>query len=181
MPRTIRILSGVARTGVSNFFNNIDDAFSALNGALQGKPEKAGNDLGRVLTNTMFGLGLFDVASEAGIERGNEDFGQTLAVWGVGQGPYLFIPVLGPSTARDLSGSAVRFYLGPIGEIQDVPVRNSMYGLGVVDGRYQAEGALQLAETAALDKYAFIRNAYLQRRRYLIYDGKVPPEKEDKE
>ena len=175
------VVPRVARTGVSNFFNNIDDAFSALNGALQGKPEKAGNDLGRVLTNTMFGLGLFDVASEAGIERGNEDFGQTLAVWGVGQGPYLFIPVLGPSTARDLSGSAVRFYLGPIGEIQDVPVRNSMYGLGVVDGRYQAAGALQLAETAALDKYAFIRNAYLQRRRYLIYDGKVPPEKEDKE
>ncbi|MDQ6621626.1 MAG: VacJ family lipoprotein [Pseudomonadota bacterium] len=170
----------LVRRGVSNFFNNIEDAFSAVNGVLQGKPQKAGDDLGRVLTNTMFGLGgLIDVASGAGIERGNEDFGQTLAVWGVAQGPYLFIPVLGPSTVRDASGSAVRLYFGPTGEIHDVAARNVVYGLGVVDARYQAGDALDVVNAAALDRYTFIRNAYLQRRRYLIYDGKVPAEADD--
>ncbi len=170
------------RTGVSNFYNNIEDAFSALNGLLQAKPQKAGDDLGRVMANTFFGLGgLIDVASGAGIERGEEDFGQTFAVWGFGPGPYLFIPLLGPSTVRDATGLAARFALGPAGEINDVPVRNSLYGLGVVDARYQAGDALSVVESAALDRYTFIRNAYLQRRRYLIYDGKVPPEPEDKE
>ncbi len=177
-----KVVPTFARTGVSNFFNNIEDAFSALNDILQAKPEKAGDDLGRVLTNTFLGMGgLVDVASSAGIERGNEDFGQTLAVWGLGPGPYLFIPLLGPSTVRDASGAAVRFYLGPIGEISDVPVRNSVYGLSVVDARYQGEFALSVLELAALDRYTFIRNAYFQRRRYLIYDGKVPPEQEDKQ
>lgn len=170
------------RTGVSNFFNNIDDAFSAVNGVLQGKPQKAGDDFGRVLTNTMFGFGGFiDVASEAGIERGNEDFGQTLAVWGVAQGPYLFIPLLGPSTVRDASGTAVRIYLGPVGDIHDVGWRNAVYIANVIDARYQAGDALDVVTTAALDRYSFIRNAYLQRRRYLIYDGKVPPDPEDKQ
>ncbi|MEP7206089.1 MAG: VacJ family lipoprotein [Casimicrobiaceae bacterium] len=176
------VVPSVARTGVSNFFNNIEDAFSAVNDVLQAKPQKAGDDLGRVVTNTFFGLGgLIDVASSAGIERGNEDFGQTLAVWGVGPGPYLFIPLLGPSTVRDASGTAVRMYLGPLGEINDVPVRNSLYGLGAIDARYQAGDALSVLETAALDRYTFIRNAFFQRRRYLIYDGKVPPEAEDKQ
>lgn len=171
-----------ARTGVSNFFNNIEDAFSAINDLLQAKPQKAGDDLARVMINTGFGLGgLIDVASGAGIERGEEDFGQTFAVWGFGPGPYLFLPLLGPSTVRDGSGLAVRFALGPAGEINDVPVRNSLYGLGVVDARYQAGDALSVVETAALDRYTFIRNAYLQRRRYLIYDGKVPPEPEEKD
>ncbi|HZQ63378.1 MAG TPA: VacJ family lipoprotein [Casimicrobiaceae bacterium] len=170
------------RTGVSNFFNNIDDAFSGINGVLQGKPQKAGDDFGRVLTNTFFGLGGFiDVAGSAGIERGNEDFGQTLAVWGVPQGPYLFIPLLGPSTVRDASGTAVRIYLGPVGDIHDVGWRNAVYIVNVIDARYQAGDALDVVTTAALDKYTFIRNAYLQRRRYLIYDGKVPPEQEDKQ
>jgi phospholipid-binding lipoprotein MlaA len=170
------------RTGVSNFFNNIDDLFSALNDLLQAKPAKAGDDLGRVLINTGFGLGgLIDVASGADIERGNEDFGQTFAVWGAGPGPYLFIPVLGPSTVRDLTGTGVRGYLGPTGYIDDVALRNSIYGVAVVDGRYKAGDALSVVETAALDRYTFIRNAYLQRRRYLIYDGKVPPEAEDKQ
>lgn len=171
-----------ARTAVSNFFNNIEDAFSAVNDLLQAKPQKAGDDLGRVVANTFFGLGgLIDVASGAGIERGQEDFGQTLAVWGVPRGPYLFVPVFGPSTVRDGSGTLVRGYLNPVGEISDVPVRNSIYGLQVVDGRYQAGEALNVVETAALDRYTFIRNAYLQRRRYLIYDGKVPADEEDKD
>lgn len=170
-----------ARTGVSNFFNNIDDLFSGVNGVLQWKPVKAGDDFGRVLTNTMFGFGgVVDVASMAGIERGNEDFGQTFAVWGLPQGPYVFIPLLGPSTIRDASGTVVRFELSPTGYIEDVPTRNAIWALGAVDARYQAGDALDVVNQAALDKYTFIRNAYLQRRRYLIFDGKVPPEQEDK-
>lgn len=173
------VVPSFARIAVSNFFNNIDDLFSGINGLLQGKPQKAGDDFGRVMTNTLFGLGFIDVASGAGIERGNEDFGQTLAVWGVGSGPYLFVPFFGPSTFRDATGTAVRIYLGPTGYIEDVPARNSVLGLSAVDLRYQAGDALDIIENAALDRYTFIRNAYFQRRRYLIYDGKVPPEQED--
>jgi phospholipid-binding lipoprotein MlaA len=168
------------RTGVANVFNNIDDLFSAVNGLLQGKPDKAGNDLGRVMVNTMFGLGgLIDIASDAGIERGNEDFGQTFAVWGFPAGPYLFVPLFGPTTVRDGAGVLVRIAAGPVGYLHDVPLRNSLYGLGYVDLRAQAIDAGDIVDTAALDRYLFIRNAYLQRRRYLIFDGKPTPEAED--
>jgi phospholipid-binding lipoprotein MlaA len=173
------VVPKLVRTGVSNFFNNIDDLFSGINALLQGKPDKAGDDFGRVLLNTMVMGGIFDVASDLGIERGGEDFGQTFGVWGFPQGPYLFVPVIGPTTVRDGTGLLVRLYSGPVGFIPDVPFRNSLYGVGAVDIRAQASDALSIAETAALDKYRFIRNAYLQRRRYLVYDGKVPPEKEE--
>jgi phospholipid-binding lipoprotein MlaA len=176
----VAVVPKFIRTGVANVFNNIDDLFSAVNGVLQGKPDKAGNDLGRVMTNTLFGLGgLIDVASEAGIERGNEDFGQTFAVWGFPQGPYLFIPLFGPTTVRDGTGVLVRITVGPVGFLPDVTLRNSLYGLGYVDLRAQALDAGGIIDTAALDRYLFIRNAYLQRRRYLVYDGKPPPEPED--
>lgn len=170
------------RRGVSNVFNNIDDLFSAINGLLQGKPDKAGDDLGRVLLNTMWGIGgLFDLASDLGIERGGEDFGQTLAVWGFRPGPYLFVPFVGPLTVRDGTGYVIRIALGPVGYIPDVPLRNSLYGLGAVDLRAQFIGAGELVDTAALDRYTFIRNAYMQRRRYLIYDGKPPRESDEEE
>ena len=178
----VAVIPQFVRTGFANVFNNIDDLFSAVNGLLQGKPEKAGNDLGRVLTNTMLGLGgLIDVASDLGIERGNEDFGQTFAVWGFPQGPYLFIPLFGPTTVRDGTGVLVRIALGPVSYISNVPVRNSIYGVGYVDLRSQALESGSLLDTAALDRYIFIRNAYLQRRRYLIYDGKPPPESEEEQ
>jgi phospholipid-binding lipoprotein MlaA len=176
----VDVVPQLIRTGVSNVFNNIDDLFSAVNGLLQGKLDKFGDDLGRVLLNTAFGVGgIFDLASMVGIERGNEDFGQTFAAWGAPQGPYLFIPFLGPTTVRDGTGVIVRIALGPVGYIPDVPVRNSLYGVGAVDLRAQALGAGALVDTAALDRYLFIRNAYLQRRRYLVYDGKPPPEPEE--
>ncbi len=176
----VDIVPEFMRTGVSNVFNNIDDAFSALNSALQGKPDKFGNDLGRVLVNTFLGIGgLIDVATDAGIERGNEDFGQTFGIWGFPQGPYLFVPLFGPTTVRDGTGVIVRIALGPVGYLPDVPVRNSLYGLGYVDLRAQALGTGELVDTAALDRYLFIRNAYLQRRRYLLYDGKPPPDPEE--
>ncbi|MEO7156615.1 MAG: VacJ family lipoprotein, partial [Vicinamibacterales bacterium] len=123
----------LVRTGVSNFFNNIDDLFSALNGMLQGKPDKAGNDFGRVMLNTGFGIGgIFDLASMIGMERGEEDFGQTFGVWGFTQGPYLFIPIIGPSTFRDGTGLAVRFALGPTGYINEDAVKYSLYTLNAV-------------------------------------------------
>ena len=176
----VSVVPQFMRTGFANVFNNIDDVFSAVNGLLQGKPDKAGNDLGRVMINTMFGLGgLIDVAADLDIERGNEDFGQTFAVWGLPQGPYLFIPLFGPTTVRDGTGVIVRIALGPVGYVPNAPVRNSIYGVGYVDLRSQALESGSLVDTAALDRYIFIRNAYLQRRRYLIYDGKPPPEPEE--
>jgi phospholipid-binding lipoprotein MlaA len=168
------------RMALSNFFNNIDDLFSAINDGLQGKPDKMGNDLGRVVINSGLGLGgLIDIASQAGVERGNEDFGQTFGVWGIDQGPYLFIPLFGPTTVRDGSGWIVRLYTGPTGYIPDVPTRNVIYGLGTIDARYQAQDAVSFVDDAALDRYAFIRRAYLQRRLYQVYDGNVPPQKEE--
>ena len=165
---------------IGNFFGNIDDVFSVINDFLQGKLDKAGNDMGRVMLNTGFGIGgLIDIASQAGIPKGNEDFGQTLGVWGFPQGPYLFIPLFGPTTVRDGSGTLVRAYLGPIGYLPDVPVRNSLYGLGALDARASVLGSQALAQQAALDPYGFIRRAYLQRREYLVYDGNPPRPKDD--
>jgi phospholipid-binding lipoprotein MlaA len=175
----VAVVPQLIRTGVSNVFNNIDDLFSGVNALLQGKTDKAGNDFGRVLLNTMVMGGLFDVASDLGIERGGEDFGQTFGVWGFPQGPYLFVPFVGPTTVRDGTGLIVRIYTGPANWIPDVAVRNSLWGLGAVDIRAGASDALSIAETAALDKYRFIRDAYLQRRQYLLHDGKPPPEKEE--
>lgn len=170
----------LVRRGVSNFFGNIDDMFSVINDMLQGKGDKAGNDLGRVITNTGFGLlGIIDIASDAGIEKGNEDFGQTLGFWGVPQGPYLFIPVFGPTTVRDGSGWILRAYLSPTGQITDVATKNLLWALNFIDLRASALQAETLVNQASLDPYTFIRRSYLQRREYLVHDGKPPPAKED--
>ena len=176
----IDVVPELIRTGVSNVFNNIEDLISAVNSLLQGKLDKFDDDLARVVLNTAFGVGgIFDLASMVGIERGNEDFGQTFGAWGLPQGPYLFVPFFGPTTVRDGSGTIVRIMVGPVGYIGEVPLRNSLYGLGAVDLRAQALSAGAIVDTAALDRYLFIRNAYLQRRRYLLYDGKPPPEPEE--
>ena len=176
----IDVVPEFARTAVSNVFNNIEDLVSAVNDLLQGKLDKLDNDLGRVMLNTTWGLGgIFDLASMVGLERGNEDFGQTFGAWGLPQGPYLFVPFFGPTTVRDGTGAIVRVMVGPVGYIGEVPLRNSLYGLGAVDLRAQALSAGAIVDTAALDRYLFIRNAYLQRRRYLLYDGKPPPEPEE--
>lgn len=170
----------IIRTGISNYFNNIDDLFSAVNGLLQGKLDKAGNDMGRVMINTIPGiLGLIDVASDLGIPRGNEDFGQTFGFWGIPQGPYLFVPLVGPTTVRDGTGFVLRVLWSPTTEIRDVALRNVIYGLGGVDLRAQALGATSLIDEASLDPYTFVRRAYLQRREYLVYDGSPPPPKDD--
>ena len=170
----------VVQKAASNYFNNIDDLFSGINGLLQGKLDKAGDDFGRVIINTGFGfLGLIDIASDAGIPRGNEDFGQTFGYWGIPQGPYLFIPLWGPSTVRDGTGSILRYWYTPTQLIPDVAVRNVIYGIGAIDARAQALDATSLIEQASIDPYTFVRRSYLQRREYQVYDGKPPPEKEE--
>jgi phospholipid-binding lipoprotein MlaA len=158
----------IVQKAVGNFFGNIDDAISVINDFLQGKLDKGGNDLGRVMLNTGFGIGgLIDIASEAGIPKGFP------------QGPYLFIPVFGPTTVRDGTGWLIRYSIGPVGYIPDVPLRNTLYGLGGIDMRASLLPADKLVEEGALDPYAFIRRAYLQHRLYLQYDGKPPPEKDE--
>jgi phospholipid-binding lipoprotein MlaA len=166
--------------GVSNFFGNLDDFVSAVNDWLQWKLDKAGNDMGRVMINSFFGLGgIIDVASDAGIEKGNEDFGQTFGYWGIPQGPYLFIPLFGPTTVRDGTGTVVRAYAAPLSYVPDVATRNILYGIYYVDARAQALAAESLVSEAALDRYTFIRRAYLQRRAYLVRDGKPAPDNEE--
>lgn len=172
----------IVRTAVHNFFGNIDDMFSFVNDMLQLKGEKAGNDLGRVITNTAFGVvGLIDIAGSANIPKGDEDFGQTFGFWGIPQGPYLFIPVFGPTTVRDGSGWLIRAYTTPVNLIDDVAARNVLWGIGGVDLRASALQTENVLNQAAIDPYTFIRRAYLQRREYLVHDGKPPPRKEDEE
>lgn len=170
-----------AKAGVGNVFGNIGDLRNGLNNVLQGKLGDAGNDLARLLVNTTVGIfGLFDVASEFGLERHDEDFGQTLAVWGVGDGGFLYWPLIGPRTVRDTAGWVVDAYTDPTwGTIRkSVATRNSLVALRFVDVRASLLPTDKVVEEAALDKYAYIRDAYLQRRRNLIYDGR-PPRLED--
>ncbi|HTR57294.1 MAG TPA: VacJ family lipoprotein [Casimicrobiaceae bacterium] len=176
----VAIVPEVIRTGVSNFFGNIDDLFTGINGLLQGNGYRAGDAFGRVLLNSSFGLGgIFDLASMMGITKDRNDFGITFGKWGFPQGPYLFIPGFGPTTVRDGAGWLVRLEIGPVGYIPDIPLRNSLYGLGYVDIRQQALATESVVETAAIDKYRFIRNAYLRARRYQLYDGHPPPEEDE--
>jgi len=174
------VLPSFVRTAINNYVNNIDDLFSIVNDLLQGKWDKMGNDMGRVMINTGFGFGgLIDIASDAGIPRGMEDFGQTFGYWGIPQGPYLFIPLWGPTTVRDGTGSILRLVWSPTNEIPNVAVRNVVYGLVTVNEAPGAVDAMKLVDQASLDPYTFVRRSYLQRREYLVYDGKPPPEKDD--
>lgn len=176
----VDIVPSFIRTAVNNYVNNIDDLFSAINGLLQGKWDKAGNDMGRVIINTGFGFGgLIDIASDGGIPRGMEDFGQTFGYWGFAQGPYLFIPLWGPTTVRDGTGELLRLVWSPTNEIPNVAVRNTVYGFVTVNARAQALDASSLLDQASIDPYTFVRRSYLQRREYLVHDGNPPPLKDD--
>ncbi|MCL2310567.1 MAG: VacJ family lipoprotein [Proteobacteria bacterium] len=169
------IVPKVGRDIVGNFFRNIEDLFSGISGLLQGKFDQAGDDLGRVVINTSFGLGgLIDFASDANIPRGGQDFGLLLAHWGVGPRPYLFIPLLGPMTARDGVGLAVQSYASPINlaDRESVALRNSLWGAGAVNTMDVGVRASNALGNLGLDRYTFIRGAYLQRRAYLSGDTK---------
>jgi phospholipid-binding lipoprotein MlaA len=171
------------RSVVTNFFGNIEDLFTGINNVLEGNGYRAGDDFGRVLLNSTFGLGgIFDLASMMGIEKHTQDFGITFGKWGFPQGPYFFVPLFGPTTLRDGTGTAIRAYLGPTTYIfGNVPLRNSIWGAGFVDARANALGTESMVDAAALDRYRFIRNGYLRARRYQVYDGKPPPEEDDGE
>lgn len=175
----VAVLHQEIRTRVSNFFSNIQDLLIGANNFLQGKFEDGVNDWARFAFNSTIGLfGIHDVASDfPGLEKHNEDFGQTLGRWGAGSGPYLILPFLGSSTVRDAAGTAVDWAVQPVGEVRPIALRNTLYGVYFVDTRAQLLEASRILEEAALDKYVFQRDAYLQRRRSLIYDGRPPREK----
>ena len=168
------------RAGVANFLGNLDDVWSFVNSALQFKPKAAVNNFMRVNVNTVFGLGgIFDVASEAGLERQREDFGQTLGHWGVPSGPYLVLPFLGPYTVRDAFAIPVDRAGDIVGNLDHAPTRNSIKLIDLLDTRAGLLRAGEALDEVALDKYTFTRDAFLQRRRYTVYDGNPPDEAPD--
>lgn len=171
-----------ARMGVHNFYENIWDLSRGTNALLQGKGSEGMNGFARLLVNSTVGIfGLFDVASELGFDQGDEDFGQTLAVWGVPDGPYVFLPIIGPNTGRDLVGWGVDQLFYPLWwDLDDVRLRNSLMALRAVEYRAALLPADKVVEEAALDKYAYLRAAYLQRRHAQIHDGR-PPRAQDVE
>jgi phospholipid-binding lipoprotein MlaA len=173
------VLPTPVRTGVTNFFGNIADLFIGVNNLLQGKPGQAASDIGRVLINSTVGiLGLIDVATEAGLEKHEEDFGQTFGRWGVGDGAYVVLPFFGPRTVRDTVGLVLDIKADPVANINDISTRNWLLALRIVDTRADLLPADKVIEEAALDKYSYIRDGYLQRRRNLIHDGNPPREQD---
>lgn len=158
--------------GISRMFANVGEVVNILNDVLQGKFKQAGNDTGRLVINTTIGLvGFFDVADDFGLPKNEgEDFGQTLGYWGVDSGPYVVIPFFGPSTVRDAPSRVVDRLVNPINEIDHVPTRNTIYGFEVLSTRADL---LEAEKFIRGDRYSFIRDAYLQRRKFLMSDGRV--------
>jgi phospholipid-binding lipoprotein MlaA len=174
------ITPGFVRAGVNNFFGNLYDVGTGLNNLLQGKPAQGAGDLARFAVNSVIGIfGLWDVATPMGLEKHEEDFGQTLAVWGVPSGPYFVIPLLGPSTVRDAPARYVDPSVAYYGAIGDVSTRYGFYGLEAVRNRANLLKAEKILDEAALDKYLFVRDSWLQRRRNQIFDGKPPKDPDD--
>ena len=170
------VVPGFVRTGVSNVFNNFADGWSAVNNFLQFKGEAGFQDLTRFGTNTVFGfLGILDIASEMGLEHHYEDFGQTLGVWGFPAGAYIVWPLLGPSSVRDTVAMPLdRGIASPVAYIDDTGWAFGVGALQLINARSNFLGASGLIDDIALDKYTFIRDAYLQRRRSAVYDGEAP-------
>jgi phospholipid-binding lipoprotein MlaA len=167
------------QTGVSNFFRNLSDVWSTANNGLQLKGRDTAESLMRVVVNTTLGIyGLFDVATQIGLERHPEDFGQTLGYWGVPSGPYVVLPLLGPSTVRDTSVVPVETSVDLVRQYDDVPVRNAAMATRIVDKRASLLKTTDLLTGAAIDKYSFTRDSYLQFRRNQVYDGNPPDEDE---
>ena len=157
------------KIGISNFFNNLEEVDTFVNQLLQGKPKQSINDLTRFLINTTVGLGGFiDVASKIGLERHEEDFGQTLAVWGVGQGPYIMLPVLGPSTLRDTLSRPVSSFLSVTFHMTETDVNIALKGIDAIETR---EKLLGIESLLSGDKYSFVKDAYIQSMMYEIKDG----------
>lgn len=173
------VLPAPIRNGVTNFFSNIGDVFIGVNNLLQGKVPEAFSDLGRVAINTTIGLlGVMDIASDAGLEKHDEDFGQTFGRWGVGNGAYVVLPLFGSRTARDTVGLVLDVATDPVAQHEPNRVRTAATVLRLVNTRANLLPADKVVDEAALDKYSYVRDAYLQRRRNLIHDGNPPREVE---
>lgn len=164
-----KVTPTVVKTGVGNFFNNLGEVTTIVNDLLQGKFAQAGLDSTRFLVNTTVGfVGLVDVGSRIGLERHDEDFGQTFGYWGMGPGPYLMLPLLGPSTVRDTVGRVPDYYLSVYDTIDEESTTYALRGLDIVDTRARL---LEVEKMVAGDRYTFFREAYLQRREFLVRDG----------
>jgi phospholipid-binding lipoprotein MlaA len=173
-----KITPSFIRHGVSNFSDNLTTPRSAVNNFLQGKPKRGLSDVTRFLFNSTIGIvGLFDIASRGGLEVYNEDFGQTLAVWGVPDGPFVFLPLMGPRTLRDAVALPIDILSDPLIHYDNASVRDKLYILRVIDLRSRLFVAERFLEDSK-DKYLTIRESYLQNRRYQIYDGD-PPDEDD--
>ncbi len=172
-----KVLPPIVRRGIGNFYANLADAWSAVNNLLQAKPVEAFEVAFRFGVNTVFGFaGVLDIASEMGIERHFEDFGQTLGVWGMGTGAYLVWPLIGPSTERDSLALPLNYAASPMGLFNiDLLAQFGVWSLQLVNTRAGLLDAGRMLDAMALDKYTFVRDAYLQRRRSLIFDGNEPP------
>ena len=169
------------RTGVSNFFGNLSDVWSLVNHVLQLKPRESAETLARVGLNTTVGLfGLIDVASGVNLQRHREDFGQTLGYWGLPSGPYLVLPLLGPSTLRDTAALPVDWTGDLVGTVSDTSTRAALTATRLVDLRASVLEAGRVLDSAALDKYTFVRDAHLQRRRGTGDLARTPPEPEER-
>ena len=162
---------------IGNVFANVGELWTAANQLLQGKPMAALGDLSRFVINTTFGFGgIADVATEMGLERHREDFGQTLGRWGLASGPYLVLPIFGPSSLRDGLGFALDMAADPVRQVETEGFSNNLRLTRAIDQRASLLTAGRVVEGAALDKYSFVRDGYLQRRRNQVWDGDPPPE-----
>ncbi len=172
-----KVVPQFVRRSVDNFFSNAADGWSAVNNVLQGKPEPAFSDVVRFTTNTVFGFfGILDIASEFGLQHYYEDFGQTLGRWGFGAGAYIVWPLIGSSTVRETIALPLDRTASPSVYLSDGSYQFGIVGLQIINTRAKYLGASQVIDDIALDKYSFIRDAYLQRRRSLVFDGDAPPE-----
>ena len=171
----VTLVPELLRIGVGNFFANAQDAWSSINNLLQGKFDRSVMMTMRFATNTVFGgLGVIDVATAVGMERFPEDFGQTLGVWGFAPGPYLVLPLFGPSTVRDAVGLPLDLAASPYYSINQDAFRPFLTVLGVLNSRSQLMSASKALDAIALDRYSFVRDAFLSRRLRLVYDGDPP-------
>ena len=177
-----KITPGFMQEGVSNFFGNLEDIGTGLNNILQGKFKEGASDAGRIVVNTVLGVfGLWDVATPMGLEKHEEDFGQTLGKWGVAPGPYFVIPFLGPSTARDAPARLVDPQWFWPRYLDNDTLYWSIFALDKTRQRASLLKAESLIDEASLDRYSFIRDAWWQRRRNQVYDGSPPREKDEDE
>ncbi|WP_367848826.1 VacJ family lipoprotein [Rhodoferax sp. WC2427] len=170
-----KVVPSLVRQGVTNFFSNLGEVWSTANNVLQFKGREAAESWMRFTINSVFGLGgVFDLATDMGLERHKEDFGQTLGVWGVASGPYLVLPLFGPSTFRDTAALPIDMQGNMLNAVPHSGDRDRLTGLNLVDSRANLLRATAVLEDAALDKYTFTRDFYLQLRRSEIYDGNPP-------